>query len=274
MFADLDDTIRQLLMKYVPLDPTEVEISFATPDREWSGRLTRPAVNCFLYDVRENLKLRMGGFDERYDSTANGVVKQRGPIRIDATYQVSTWARVPEDEHRLLWRVLVALARHGTIPTEFLQGMLKEHPLPIIASVAKPDQMPANVADLWQALDNRIRPVLTYVVTVALQPDLVERIPLILRAPSLKLGAYDHSQLEHDLRIRGRVRDRQDPTRYVRGALVLLEETGARAMTDEQGLFTLPNAPRGRVTLVVRADGRGEARSSILVPSERYDLEI
>ncbi len=51
MFADLDETIRDLLIKNVPIDLTEVDISFEAPDREWSGRLSRPTVNCFLYDV-------------------------------------------------------------------------------------------------------------------------------------------------------------------------------------------------------------------------------
>src|SRR5579872_2360538 len=58
MFADLDETIRQLLIHGVPLDLSEVDVSFDAPDREWSGRLSRPTVNCFLYDVRENLEMR------------------------------------------------------------------------------------------------------------------------------------------------------------------------------------------------------------------------
>jgi len=33
-------------------------LSFEEPDREWSGRLSRPTVNCFLYDVRENHEFR------------------------------------------------------------------------------------------------------------------------------------------------------------------------------------------------------------------------
>ena len=58
MFADLDETIRLLLIRHVPLNLSEVDVSFDAPDREWSGRLSRPTVNCFLYDVRENEDLR------------------------------------------------------------------------------------------------------------------------------------------------------------------------------------------------------------------------
>src|SRR2546425_13010782 len=102
MFADLDETIRQLLIRFVPLDLTEVDVSFEAPDRDWSGRLSRPTVNCFLYDVRENLELRRTDWEVQRKN-GEGTSK-RLPARIDATYQITVWARAPEDEHRLLWR--------------------------------------------------------------------------------------------------------------------------------------------------------------------------
>ena len=272
MFADLDETIRQMLIRGVPLDPSEIEISFDTPDREWSGRLTRPAVNCFLYDVRENVKLRVNSWEVRHEN--NLATKQKGPIRIDATYQVSAWARVPEDEHRLLWRVLATLVRYPTLPEDLLRGDLKEQPFPIATSVAQPDQMPANYADLWQALDNRIRPVLTYVVTLALRPDVVEVTPLVLKAPSIRVNGLEPRTAVDALRVQGRVRDRQDPSRSIAGAMVLVRETGERVMTDEDGRFTFAQVPRGSITLIVRAAGRAEAAISTTVPAPAYDLEI
>ncbi len=272
MFADLDETIRQLLIQGVPLDPSEIEISFDTPDREWSGRLTRPAINCFLYDVRENHKLRVNSWEVRRDQ--NQASKKKGPIRIDATYQVSAWARAPEDEHRLLWRVLTVLARYATLPEDLLRGALKDQPFPIATSVAQPDQMPANYADLWQALDNRIRPVLTYVVTLSLQPDVVEVTPLVLKAPTIKLNGVEPRAVDDALRVRGRVRDRQDPTKSVKDAVVVIRETGDRTTTDEEGRFAFARAPRGTITLIVRANGKAEVITNTVVPSPSYDLEI
>lgn len=274
LFADLDETIRQLLIRHVPVDPTEVDISFDTPDREWSGRLTRPAINCFLYDVRENVKLRVRGHEHRRETTTNLVTTVRVPVRIDASYQISTWARVPEDEHQLLWRVLFALVRHGTLPADYLEGGLKEQPYPIQTSVAQPDQMPSNYADLWQALDNKIRPVLTYVVTLAIQPDTVITTPLTLKAPALRANKLEPREMESQTRIRGRIRDRQDPTKTVEGAVVLLSETGDRTITDDEGRFSFAGAPRGPITLIVRARGRPEVSSSRIVPAGSYDVEI
>lgn len=272
MFAELDETIRQLLVSNVPLNPSEVDVSFDAPDREWSGRLTRPAINCFLYDVRENQKLRVSNWEITREN--NHATKRKQPMRIDASYQVSAWARVPEDEHRLLWRVLATLARHPTLPSELLQGSLKEQPFPIPASVGQPDQMPTNFADLWQALENRIRPALTYVVTLALEPDVVEVTPLTLKAPSINLNSLEPREMEEALRIRGRVRDRQDSKKVIEGALVVIQETGDRSLTDAEGWFTFPKAPRGPVTLVVRANGKPESTSTRVIPSPDYDLEV
>jgi hypothetical protein len=274
VFADLDETIRQLLVRYVPLDPNEVEITFAIPDREWSGRLTRPTINCFLYDLRENLRLRNVGWDVRRDMTNNTATRQRGPLRIDASYQITAWARAPEDEHRLLWRVLAALFRHSPLPADLLVGGLRDQPMPIPTSVVQPDQMPQNFADLWQGLDNRIRPALTYVATLALDPEVAFTRPLVLRDPEMGVRPLTPEEVRLSARMVGRVRDQQDPARGVAGALVLLQETGERAVTDEQGQFVLYNVPRGPVTVVLRATGKSERVIALTVPAPSYDFDL
>lgn len=273
MLADLDETLRQMLLRHVPLDPTEVEISFEAPDREWSGRLSRPAVNCFLYDVRENHRLRPSGWEIRRE---NGVAtKHSGPLRFDVTYQITVWARAREDEHQLLWRVLAALVKHPTLPADLLQGNLKQQPVPIPAWVSQPEHMPQNYADLWQALDNRIRPSLTYVLTLALDPEIGYTSPLVLSdRPTVDMGNLDRHEMAEAHQIRGQVRDRQDPTKVIAGALVLLRETGARARTDDEGRFTFSGAPRGPVTLVVRAPGRTETTWPINVPDPSCELDV
>src|SRR5689334_20421020 len=52
--ADLDEGLRDLLRSDLRRHGFDgVEISFDAPTREWAGRLTGPAVNLFLYDIRE-----------------------------------------------------------------------------------------------------------------------------------------------------------------------------------------------------------------------------
>jgi hypothetical protein len=274
LFADLDETLRQLLIRSVPLDPTEVEISFDTPDREWSGRLTRPAINCFLYDVRENHKLRAAGWNHRLNGAANTASRSKVPLRINVAYQVTSWARAREDEHRLLWRTLAALMRHPLLPDDLLVGGLRQQPIPVPTHVAQPEHIPANVGDLWSALDNRIRPALTYVVTLALDPELVITTPLVLADPGVKMDALDQAEVRDGLVLRGRVRDRQDPTRTVARALVLLPQANRRATTDEDGRFELAGLPRGALTLIVRAAGRDETSWPVRAPATDLELEV
>jgi len=179
VFAELDETIRQLLMQHVPLDLAEVDVSFEAPDREWSGRLSRPTVNCFLYDVHQNLQRRDTEWQVTRDDVTRAVTRKKGPLRIDATYYVTVWARAPEDEHRLLWRVMHALARFPTIPPDVLSSGLQDQPFPIQTQLAQGDQTRTSATDLWQALDNRVRPSLSYVVTLALDTSFVFTSPMV-----------------------------------------------------------------------------------------------
>jgi hypothetical protein len=263
VFADLDETIRQLLVRYVPLTLTEVDVSFDAPDREWSGRLTRPTVNCFMYDVRENEELREAAWDYARDH-ANGMVTRRKlPMRFNATYNVTVWARAPEDEHRLLGGVLMALARHPVLPEDLVQGMLTAQPFPIAAHVGKPEQTRTNPADLWQALENRIRPSLTYMVTVAIDPEVMFVEPMVRTAITRTQDL--HPVVGH---VRGR--GKRSP---IAGARVLVREQGAQLMTGIDGAFAF-SVPTGKITLVVEAPGRKPVSISAEVPSANYDVEV
>jgi len=58
MITDLDETTKQLLIKEMPIENNEVDIKFDLPKREWAAKLSRPTINLYLYDIRENTELR------------------------------------------------------------------------------------------------------------------------------------------------------------------------------------------------------------------------
>ena len=58
MIYDMNEALRQLLVEELPIKNGEVDIAFEQPGRQWSSQINRPTINFFLYDVRENLKLR------------------------------------------------------------------------------------------------------------------------------------------------------------------------------------------------------------------------
>jgi hypothetical protein len=273
LFADLDETIRQLLIKGVPLDLSEVDISFEAPDREWSGRLSRPTINCFLYDVRENLDLRATDFETMRNNGKGTTTSRRVPARIDATYQITIWARAPEDEHQLLWRTLVVLFRNPILPEDILQGALKSQMFPTPAKVIQPQQARANPAELWQSIDNRIRPALTYTVTVPLDPEISFTDGIVFTRRMRIFGEDLETPAAEGIQISGRVYTGKNKDRGVPDALVTLKESGASITTDADGRFAFRVLAGKSHLSVVTPQGK-EITREIEVPAAEYDLQV
>jgi hypothetical protein len=175
MIDDLDRTIAALLQHQAYGLPAglaeQVQISFATPDDQFPPQSVRlPAVDLFLYDVRENLDLRSNELhvERRTDGTAT---LTRAPVRIDFSYLVTAWASesVPnraEDEHRLLGEVMFILLRHRTMPAEVLQGVLRDQDPPLPVSALQPGRL-QSLGEFWQALGGKPKAALNYSITVA-----------------------------------------------------------------------------------------------------------
>jgi hypothetical protein len=163
MLDDLDKTLRQLLAE---AGFGEHQISFKPPDDAVASD-TSPAVNLFLYDVRENRELRSNEWLR--ERQANGTVtRRRSPVRVDCAYLITAVAGDPLSEHRLLGQVMLALLRHPTIPASMLQGSLQGHePLPTSALQASNLQ---SLSEFWQAMGNKARAVLNYTVTISVDP--------------------------------------------------------------------------------------------------------
>ncbi len=178
MISDLDETIKKLLTRDLPIKNGEVEISFETPNREWAAGRVKPTINLYLYQIAENLKLRQTDWKvKRNDGQAT---KRRPPKRINVTYMITAWAGDVEDEHRLLWRTLAVLSKHHTLPDDLLQGDLKDAEVAIKATFPPEDEI-LNPTDLWNVLSNDIRPAIHYRVVLPL--DVFRRFtgPLVLK---------------------------------------------------------------------------------------------
>ena len=58
MIQDIDETLKELLVQRGGVDTASIDIRFEMPNREWSAAITKPTINLFLYDIRENHELR------------------------------------------------------------------------------------------------------------------------------------------------------------------------------------------------------------------------
>lgn len=276
MINDLDETLKQLLVKRAGLDPSEVDISFDIPTREWSTPVTRPTINLYLFDIRENRQLREMDWDVE---SGNGgqVTRKRIPVRIDVSYMVTCWTSAAEDQHRLLWRVLETFFRHSPLPDDVLVGDMQRLLRPARTEVAQPDGILKNVSDFWGALENQLRPAINLVVTLELDLNQITVSPMVF-AQGIKLGLpvvhRDNLGREYymtalrpgwellPMRLGGIVHDQKG--RPVAGASVRVlgraaggaRQFGATVQTGADGRYTLETVPSGDYTLVVEAAGQ------------------
>jgi len=277
MINDLDETLKQLLVKKAGLDPAEVDISFDIPTREWSTPVTRPTVNLYLYDLRENRQLRETYWDEEVDEDGR-INSKRRPLRIDLSYMITCWTSSAEDQHRLLWRVVETFFRHSPIPEDVLQGDLRQLIHPVRSEVAQPDGVLKNVSDFWGALENQLRPSVSLVVTLDLDLEQILTSPMVLaRAlkfgpPAVQPGPNGGETILHQLepgweagtvRLGGEVRNKKGmPLPSVSVRLVSKQtdgqpvQVGPTIQTDAEGRYVFAAVPTGDYTLVVEQPGQ------------------
>jgi hypothetical protein len=186
MINDLDTTLERIVYNVGNIPRTEVDISFEQPNREWSTRLSRPTLNLWAFDLRENLKLRPNPMQVQPKDARTATV-YNPPLRIDISYWVSAWARRVEDEHNLLWRGLAALKKTPTIRPNDAQGELRYANLDIPLKVALPGEGAINISDLWGVLDNSMKLGFLVVATVELDMEMAVDTPLVLEQ-TLRVG--------------------------------------------------------------------------------------
>jgi hypothetical protein len=173
MLDDLDRTLEALLRSELPSSiVSQVAITFAAPDDHFPPTaVTPPALDLFLFAIRENAELRSNEMIVERDGNG-AATRRRPPVRVACSYLVSAWASESSttpalDEHRLLGETIAALVRHATIPTAILQGSLagQEPPLPSTTLERAGTQ---TQVDVWRAFGGKPRAAFIYTVTVGL----------------------------------------------------------------------------------------------------------
>jgi len=271
VFNDVDESLRKLLVADVPVERNEIDISFDRPTREWSSRLSKPTLNLFLLDVRELTQYR--NEVEHIERTAEGLVRKTRPNRrVDMTYLVTAWAREPEDEHRILARVLACMFRQYRVAEEHLQGLLLDAPEFLLVRVAPPDFL-VKPADFWGVMDNEMRPNLTWVVTAPLNAFAPVEGPLV-RTAAIRFQERGANWSEEVSHIGGVVYRNGDRTAGVGNVRISVDGTALSETTGDDGRFVFRGPPAGeRTWRIVAPDGTTHERQ-VTVPADTYDLEL
>lgn len=268
MLDALDETIKSVLRELGGLSADEVDVAFDAPDREWAARVGKPTVNCYLYDIRENLQLRGTDWIVEQGSNGRSAMKRKVPRRFDLSYVFTAWTADIEDEHRLLWRVLATMVRCPELPRNLLQGPLAEVQYPIITEVAQPDGLLRDPADVWSALDNRIRPSVNVVVTLPLHDSDPREAPLVL---TRIIRTDEFGRMSEMIQIAGTVRDQNSAP--LRDTVVRVKGHAHATVTSGDGRFWIAGLAPGQYTLVAETTA-GETQRVVMVPGPEYDIAI
>jgi hypothetical protein len=170
---DLDKTLATLLEQELPASLAgQLAISFLAPGADFPPTtVTPPALNLFLYDLREDRGLRSGDWPIERDGDGAPTGRRPPDARIECSYLITAWPGTTStdpagDEHRLLGEVIRALVRHPVLPAAVLQGELAvQEPLPAATLHAGRLQ---SIAELWQAAGGRPKAAVTYTVTIGI----------------------------------------------------------------------------------------------------------
>ena len=182
MIHDLDQSIAALLRRELP-GRDQITVSFAAPDDQFSVK--PPAIDLFLYDLRENLELR--GNDDLIERNADGTATTyQSPVRIDASYLITAWpggtgahSDSSEDEHKLLGVVMRTLLRFRRLPRDVLKGSLANAQLPLPVTCMQQGRL-QSLGEFWQALGGKPKAALNYMVTLAVDINEPVTAPIVI----------------------------------------------------------------------------------------------
>ena len=205
MIPEIDEALFRLLRSGAVPDKG-VEVAFEAPTREWAARRTGPAVNAYLYDIREDMQQRGAGLRDVRD--AQGIVSgRRRPLRyFRLSYLVTSWTKRAEDEHRLLAAVLNCLLGTDVLPLSGT-GAVARLGASVPLSVAEPPREARSLADIWSALGGDLKPSLDVVVVTPFPVVIDEPVaPPVTEAHAVIGRRLDEPDVVDPIRVRKVVR--------------------------------------------------------------------
>jgi Pvc16 N-terminal domain/Carboxypeptidase regulatory-like domain len=270
--ADLDEALRTLLRRELKRHGFEgVEVAFDAPSKEWSGKLTSPTVDLFLYDLREASSRAQIAPDER---RGNGQAVATPPsLQLELTYAVTAWTKAVEDEHRLLSQVLAILFSYRRLPAELLDGALDGGTVLARAetSVGRPRE---EKADFWTSVGGQYKASIDFVVhiQVASGASFVRGPEVRTQTVRTRMSDGPARTLTELHRIAGTVNDADGQP--VAEAWVAIPALGLWTATSRDGRFRFDRIEPGTHHVVTRTASGDEAQATLEVPGGIVDLTL
>lgn len=194
----LDESLEAFLRATVPLDPTEVAISFEAPDKAWAATVTQPTINLFLWDIHRATDKARAGMET---VSVNGqTARRRPPPVVNLCYVLTAWTAHHRDEHQLLGEVMRAILANRTLGAPYLRSPLDQlHPLPSL-------DLGGVQTEFWKSIDGVLKPGLE--VQVSLVVDASKLRPT--EEPPAEVAVTTSDTRDGGVSHRGAVADRDE----------------------------------------------------------------
>lgn len=280
MISDVDEALRSLILDSLTVSRQNVDIKYDLPNRDWASRLNRPTIDLFLFDIRENLRLR-GAEQYRQIPRDDGKVEvRRNPVRIDLRYLLSAWTKDPEDEHLLLSDTLMTLLRNPLIPEKYCSEQMRRQQFPVIldAAVYQPEHGPTEkTSEIWGVIGNDIHA--GFIVTVTITVDPYE--PLVFTQVSSVSRSLGQTSPDG-----GRAMVEAGSEKYNEGFFirtkkyepstltVVLTERNTVLPVDEDYRVQLPTLPAGKYHLDILYRGKILKHQAIEIPAKEKTVVL
>lgn len=188
MIHDVDQLLERLVRRDA-LNGSAVDLVFDAPTKDWVARRSGPAVDLYLYDIREDLGRRVPSWEDIRASGGEVSDRRQPPRRFRLAYLVTAWTQRPEDEHRLLSSLLACFLRSPMLKPGELGGPLDAADLPVYIEVGQPASQERSLADIWSALGGELKPSLDVVVTAPIVVGLAAPYgPPVLAGPTIGIS--------------------------------------------------------------------------------------
>ena len=148
-----------------PSTAPSVDLVFDAPTKDWVARRSGPAVDLYLYDIREDLPRRVPTWEDVRAPGGEVTRPEAAAAPVPPRVPRDGLDPAPEDEHRLLSSLLLCFLRNPMLRPGDLGGSLDESGLPVYIDVGQPETQERSLADIWSALGGEMKPSLDVVVT-------------------------------------------------------------------------------------------------------------
>jgi hypothetical protein len=267
MFDAIDESLKNLLVKELPVKKGDIEIAFDQPNSEWSARVSKPTLNVYLYEIGENRMLRGAEQLTRVQLPDGNIEIHRNPLRIDLRYLITAWSKNEQDQHHMLGLTLFTLLRFPFLPEETCPRDMPAQPLPIAMSVAQEDEK-KNWGDFWNTLNNKYHAGFTLRVTLTIDPYQPTIAPAV-RSSEVSIQQTNSNQKPiSESRRTWTVGGEIVSGKYDPSALALTWEEKNQIVEVNNGAFAIRKVLPGTYHLTVRFGERILKRHTFTVPAD------